>query len=64
MTGETTSLGALDAAPRDDEPETSEERVAVEEAHREIRAGEAGLTTEELERELGLVSQESRRQAG
>ncbi|MFW6087683.1 MAG: hypothetical protein ACODAG_10800 [Myxococcota bacterium] len=45
----------LDTAPEVDEPETPEERAAVEEALQEIREGKPGLTTEELERELGLV---------
>jgi hypothetical protein len=48
-------LYALDNAPEDDEPETPEERTAVEEALREIRDGKPGLTTAELERELGLA---------
>lgn len=47
-------LYALETAPLDDEPETLEERAAVEEALREIREGKPGLTTEELKRELGL----------
>jgi hypothetical protein len=48
-------LRALDLAPEDDEPETPEERAAVEEALREIREGKPGLTTEELKRELGIA---------
>lgn len=48
-------LRALDMAPKDDEPETPEERAAVEEALREIREGQPGLTTEELKRDLGLA---------
>jgi len=47
-------LDTLAAAPEDDEPETSEERTAVKEALREIREGKPGLSTSELERELGL----------
>lgn len=31
---------ALAAAPADDEPETPEERAAVEEAHEEVRRGD------------------------
>jgi len=46
-------LRSLRDAPPDDEPETPEERAAVEEAWEEHRRGE-GMTTEELERELGL----------
>ena len=34
-------LHALITAPEDDEPETEEERAAVEEAYREIREGRA-----------------------
>lgn len=48
-------LRALDLAPEDDEPETPEERAAVEEALREIEEGKPGLTTEELRRELGIA---------
>jgi hypothetical protein len=48
-------LHALDMAPEDDEPETPEERAAVEEALREIQEGKPGLTTEELKRELGIA---------
>jgi len=44
----------LDTAPEDDEPETPEERAAVEEALREVEEGESGLTSEELKRELGI----------
>lgn len=47
-------LCSLREAPEDDEPETEEERAGVEEALREIREGRPGLTTDELERELGL----------
>lgn len=47
-------LYTLETAPLDDEPETPEERAAVEEALQEIREGMPGLTTEELKRELGL----------
>lgn len=46
---------SLDTAPVDDEPETPEERAAVDEAMREIREGETGSSTEELRRELGLA---------
>jgi hypothetical protein len=38
-------LRALLAAPYDDEPESEEERQAVKEAHRDIRAG--GLSSDE-----------------
>lgn len=48
-------LRALDMAPEDDEPETPEERAAVEEALREIQEGKPGLSTEELKRELGIA---------
>lgn len=48
-------LRALDMAPEDDEPETPEERAAVEEALREIEEGKPGVTTEELKRELGIA---------
>lgn len=44
----------LDAAPRDDEPETPEERAAVVEALREIHEGTPGLSSDDLRRELGL----------
>lgn len=47
-------LYTLDTAPEDDEPETPEEREAVEAALREISDGTPGVTTEQLERELGL----------
>ena len=47
-------LYALDTAPVDDEPETAEERAAVREALDEIREGAPGVSTEELEKELGL----------
>ena len=40
-------------APLDDEPETDEERAAVQEAREAAARGEA-LTDEELRRELGL----------
>ena len=52
---ESDPLRALDMAPKDDEPETPEERAAVEEALREIQEGKPGLTTEELKRELGIA---------
>lgn len=47
-------LRSLRSAPADDEPETDEERSAVEEALQEVREGKPGLSTAELERELGL----------
>ena len=46
-------LRAFLDAPEDDEPESEEERAAVEEAYEELRAGEE-LSHEELKRELGL----------
>jgi len=46
-------LRALANAPLDDEPETEEERLAVEEARESLRRGE-GVSHEELRRELGL----------
>ncbi len=45
-------MRALHGAPEDDEPETEEERAAVEEAKAEIRRGE-GLPWEDVRRELG-----------
>jgi len=55
-----TDLAALDPLERilrlalpDDEPETPEERAAVEEALRDMRAGRT-LTHKELKRSLGL----------
>lgn len=53
--GELDPLHVLDSAPEDDEPETPEERAAVEEALHEIRDGKPGRTSEELKRELGLA---------
>jgi hypothetical protein len=47
-------LRALRAAPEDDEAESVEERAAVEEALLEARDGKPGLSTAQLERELGL----------
>jgi hypothetical protein len=50
-------LRSLRSAPVDDEVdevETPEERSAVEAALQEAREGRPGLSTEELERELGL----------
>jgi predicted transcriptional regulator len=44
---------ALENAPLDDEPETEEERKAVEEGRADIRAGRT-LSTDELRQELGL----------
>lgn len=51
--GEDPVRRALDNAPLDDEPETEEERAAVEEGKADLRAGRT-LSTEELKRELGL----------
>lgn len=44
---------ALLLAPPDDEPETPEERAAVEEALRDLRAGRT-MPHEEVKRRLGL----------
>jgi predicted transcriptional regulator len=44
---------SLLAAPIDDEPETSEEKAAVEEALRDIREGRT-VSHEEVKRRLGL----------
>jgi hypothetical protein len=44
---------ALRQAPEDDEPETAEERAAVEAARRELKEGARTYTTEELLAELG-----------
>jgi len=52
---ESDPLRTLDMAPEDDEPETPEERAAVEEALREIEEGQPGLTSEEVKRELGIA---------
>ena len=46
-------LRTLLNAPEDDEPETAEERKAVEEAYDAIARGEV-VSDEELRRELGL----------
>jgi len=46
-------LRALLEAPLDDEPETDEERHAVQEAREELARGEV-RTLEEVRRELGL----------
>jgi hypothetical protein len=48
------ALYALLTAPYDDEPETEDERAAVEEARAAVRAGARCYTTEDLNRELGL----------
>lgn len=44
---------ALENAPLDDEPETDEEKQAVEEGKADIRAGRT-MTSDELRRELGI----------
>ena len=44
---------ALDHAPLDDEPETEEERQAVEKGKADLKAGRV-YTMEEAKRELGL----------
>jgi hypothetical protein len=46
-------LRALLEAPLDDEPETDDERQAMQEAREELARGEA-RTLEEVRRELGL----------
>ena len=46
-------LYTLITAPEDDEPETEEERAAVEEAYAAISRGEV-ISHEDLMRELGL----------
>ncbi|MBI2170458.1 MAG: hypothetical protein HYU30_00325 [Chloroflexi bacterium] len=46
-------LQALLNAPIDDEPETEEERRAVEEAKEDIRAGRV-VSLEEIKKEFGL----------
>jgi hypothetical protein len=46
-------LQALLEAPPDDEPETDDERQAVQEAREELARGEV-RTLEEVRRELGL----------
>ena len=46
-------LAALRKAPLDDEPESEEERAAVEEAREAERRGEV-ISDEELRRRLGL----------
>ena len=51
--GEDPLLKKLMSAPIDDEPETEEEVRGVEQARKELEAGDI-LTTEELKRELGL----------
>ena len=48
------ALYSLLTAPYDDEPETDDERAAVEEARQEVARGAKCLTTEELSRELGI----------
>ena len=51
--GEDEFMRKLASAPLDDEQETEEERLGVEQARLELEAGD-GLSTEELKRELGL----------
>jgi hypothetical protein len=46
-------LKALLLAPLDDEPETDEERLAVEEAMEDLRQGRV-VSMEEIKREFGL----------
>jgi len=47
-------LHTAETAPIDNEPETEEERTAVQEARDSIARGERGIPHEELRRELGL----------
>ncbi|WP_062309851.1 hypothetical protein [Alicyclobacillus sendaiensis] len=51
--GEDPLLKKLMSASADDEPETEEEQAGAEQARKELQTGNV-LTTEELERELGL----------
>lgn len=51
--GEDEFMRKLASAPLDDEQETEEERLGVEQARLELEAGD-GLSTKELKRELGL----------
>jgi hypothetical protein len=44
----------IETAPIDDEPETEQERAAVQEARDSIARGETGISHDELRRELGL----------
>lgn len=46
-------LRALMEAPWDDEPETEEERIAVQEAWEDVKAGRV-FTLDDVKRELGL----------
>ncbi len=46
-------LGALMAAPIDDEPETEEERAAVADAYEDLRQGRV-RSLAEVKRDLGL----------
>ena len=46
-------LRAFLNAPEDDEPETEEERAAVEEAYEELKSGKE-IPWEDVKRELGL----------
>ncbi len=47
-------LHTAETAPIDNEPETDEERAAVQEARDSIARGERGIPHEELRRKLGL----------
>ena len=42
-------------APVDDEPESEQERAAVEEAKRELAGGAKPVSLDEVKRELGLA---------
>ena len=46
-------LQALLEAPEDDEPETEDERAAVAEAYKDLKAGRV-VSHEEIKREFGL----------
>jgi len=47
-------LHTAETAPIDEEPETDEERAAVQEARDSIARGERGIPHQELRRELGM----------
>ncbi|MBM2826784.1 MAG: hypothetical protein HW403_848 [Dehalococcoidia bacterium] len=50
--GDDPVLRALEAAPEDDEPETAEERTAVESAKTRLMAGSPGISHEEVRRRV------------
>jgi hypothetical protein len=53
LAGQDPVLHAILTAPEDDEPETAEERLAVDEAREDIRAGRV-LDLDQVKRELGI----------